>query len=428
MAATVTSAWAKPGAWALDSEEHEDELKQEQTHANTNDRAAAAAMSDFPDLMTAAATKTKKKKGQALSLGEFVTGSTNKPSGQTYQAAKGLTAEDMMMLPTGPRQRTAEELDRTRLGGGFRSYGGDRNSDSSNSRWGSGRVNGGGGDEGRKSTREPLGPSRADEIDDWGAAKKSTIGGGGGFERRERGGGGGGGFFEGSHSRADESDSWASNKSYTPSEGRRNGGGFDRERRMGFESSGDADTSDNWGRKKEVETRRFGGGGGGGNAFDSLRDRRGGIDSSDSDTWGKKREEVSGGGGGGSMSRPKLNLQPRKLPVGDVVDTVGAVKPKGSNPFGDARPREQVLKEKGEDWKEMDEKLEAMKIKELGSGDRMKRGIGRARSNEDSTERSWRKDQTNDAPPPSGETVENGHTEEPAEEEVGGEEEEDAQK
>ena len=64
MAATVTSAWAKPGAWALDSEEHEEELKQETPPAPPT--------SDFPDLMTAAATKTKKKKGQTLSLGEFV--------------------------------------------------------------------------------------------------------------------------------------------------------------------------------------------------------------------------------------------------------------------------------------------------------------------------------------------------------------------
>ncbi|KAI3804012.1 hypothetical protein L1987_32180 [Smallanthus sonchifolius] len=387
MAATVTSAWAKPGAWALDSEEHEDELKQEPIPAI---RPPAAEMSDFPDLMTAAATKTKKKKGQTISLGEFVTGSTN-------QAAKGLTAEDLMMLPTGPRQRTAEELDRARLGGGFRSYG-DRNNESSNSRWGNGRSNGG-DDDGRRS-REPLGPSRADETDDWGAAKKSTVGGG--FDRR---GGSGGGFFEGSHSRADDSDSWGANKSFKPSEGRK----FDRERRMGFESSGDADTSDNWGRKKEVESRRFGSSGGG-SAFDSLRERRVGNDVSDSDNWGKKREESSA-----SVSRPKLNLQPRKLPVGEVeVETVKSAK--GSNPFGDARPREEVLKQKGEDWKEIDEKLDTMKLKDLGSGDRFKRGIGKPGSIEDSTEKSWRKNQNVDVdvdgPPPSGENNENGHTEE----------------
>ena len=42
------------------------------------------------------------------------------------------------------------------------------------------------------------------------------------------------------------------------------------------------------------------------------------------------------------------------------------------------------------------------KIKDLGSGDRMKRGVGRPKSNEDSTEGSWRKNQTveGDAVPP----------------------------
>ncbi|XP_076958429.1 eukaryotic translation initiation factor 4B3-like [Bidens hawaiensis] len=420
MAATVSGAWSKPGAWALDSEQHEDELKQSETTTTRE-------MSDFPDLMTAAATKTKKKKGQTLSLGEFVSGSSNNnnsyySTNQSYSAVKpviqqGLTAEDMLMLPTGPRQRTAEELERTRLGGGFRSYG-DRN-ESSNSRWGSGRGNGG-DDEGRRSSREPLGPSRADEIDDWGAAKKSS--GGGGFERRERGSGGGGGFFEGSHSRADDSDSWASNKSFRPSEGRKYGG-FERERRMGFESSGDADSLDNWGKKKETESRRFGSGGSGsGSAFDSLRERRFGNDSSEADSWGRKREEL-GGGGGGPGSRPKLNLQPRKLPEGEV-ETVKAGK--GSSPFGDARPREEVLKQKGEDWKEIDEKLDAMKLKELGSGDRFKKGNGKAGSIEDASEKSWRKDQTDvNVQSPSVENNENGHTEEAVAE---AEAEKDAQK
>ncbi|KAL8105255.1 hypothetical protein AgCh_029156 [Apium graveolens] len=43
---------------------------------------------------------------------------------------------------------------------------------------------------------------------------------------------------------------------------------------------------------------------------------------------------------------------------------VDAVKPKGSNPFGNARPREEVLKEKGQYWKEVDETLESSKLKE----------------------------------------------------------------
>ncbi|KAM7479410.1 hypothetical protein LguiA_027623 [Lonicera macranthoides] len=437
MAATVTSAWSKPGAWALDSEEHEEELQQQ--HQQDLDKAAASnlfkvsaadnkpALSDFPALSAASTTKTKKKKGQTLSLSEFSSYSA-KPA---YQP-KGFTNEDLMNLPTGPRERTAEELDRSRLGGGFRSYG-DRG-DSSNSRWGSNRSS----DEprrqggfGKDSDREFV-TSRADEVDDWGAGKKSSSFGGG-FERRERGERGG--FFD-SQSRADESDSWSKNKSFVPSEGRRfgsTGGGF--ERRGGFPSNGGggAADSDNWGKKKEEEGRSFGanGGGSGGGAFDSLRERRGGYELGtngvDSDSWGKKREEVSVNGGGGGGGRPKLTLQPRRVPIGENVpsdSTVTMVKPKGSNPFGDARPREEVLKEKGQDWKEVDEKIEASKIKELASpvgsmdgpsfGKRsFGSGNGRGSLPEDRSERSWRKAASVvDARPPSAEKTENGHAEE----------------
>jgi hypothetical protein len=37
---------------------------------------------------------------------------------------------------------------------------------------------------------------------------------------------------------------------------------------------------------------------------------------------------------------------------------------RGSNPFGEARPREDVLAEKGQDPRKIDEQLEAMKKKE----------------------------------------------------------------
>ena len=37
---------------------------------------------------------------------------------------------------------------------------------------------------------------------------------------------------------------------------------------------------------------------------------------------------------------------------------------KSSNPFGEARPREEVLAEKGHDWKKLNEELES-KIKEV---------------------------------------------------------------
>ncbi|PSS21728.1 Eukaryotic translation initiation factor 4B3 like [Actinidia chinensis var. chinensis] len=409
MAATVTSAWAKPGAWALDSEEHEAELLQQHQDVSFPKISSSRAVNgggaaDFPSLAAVASTKTKKKKPQPMSLSEFVNPAQPvKP--------KGLTPEDLMTLPTGPRERTAEELDRSRLGGGFRSYG-TRGDESSNSRWGTSR----GSDEprrqggfGRDSSRE-LAPSRADDVDDW-AAKKLVSGNS--FERRERAERGERGGFFGSESRADDSDSWVSNKSFVPSEGRRFEG--IRERRVGFESNGGAD-SQNWVRKKEEEGRRIVANGGG--AFDSLRERRSGSDSTsngaDSEAWGKKREEGSGSGG-----RPRLNLRPRTLPVGNGQQN-GSVTPpklKGSNPFGDARPREVVLKEKGQDWKELDEKLESMKIKEVTDGPAFGKrsfgsGNGRATTPEGRAEWSWRKPDSADANPSSVDKVEDGLAEE----------------
>lgn len=393
MAATV-SAWGKPGAWALDSEENEDELLQQHKQdslagVQVSDGAAnnnSAPTADFPSLATAAATKPKKKKGQTLSLQEFATfGASTKPSSSSSQAFRGPTPDE---LPTGPRQRSAEELDRNK---GFRSYGSNYD-----------RPGRGSSDEQPRRQRDSsrdFGSSRADEIDDWGAAKKSTAGNGNGFERRERGERGG--FFSDSQSRADEVDNWASNKTFVPSEGRRN------DRRGGFESNGGADSA-NWVKRKEEEGRKFGSSGGG--AFDSLRERRGGgFDPAngggpDSDSWGRKKEEVATTGG-----RPRLNLQPRTLPAREQNESV--VKPKGSSPFGNARPREEVLKEKGQDWKEIDEKLESAKIKEAAAPVEEKpafgkRGFGSGNwkggfQQEDKNERTWRKQepQPDDARP-----------------------------
>lgn len=393
MAATV-SAWAKPGAWALDSEEHEEELQEQHQKEKANggffggSNKEEPLAAEFPSL-AAAATKPKKKKGQTLSLGEFNATSSARSAQPTQ--VRGLTTEDLMMLPTGPRQRTAEELDRSRLGGGFRSYGSydsgrnnryANNDESSNPRWGSSRAsdeprrNGG---YNRDSNRETM-PSRADEINDWAAAKR-TIPMSNGFERRERGG-----FFD-SQSKADESDNWTSNKSFVPSEGRRfgSGGGFDRDRRRDYES------------------------------FPKEASNGGGADS---ETWGKKKEEVVGDG----SVRPKLVLQPRTLPVSEEKqeESVTPVKSKGSNPFGEARPREEVLKEKGQDWKKIDEKLESMKIKEAASPDGEASSAKRSfRSgsrwggfNEDPAERNWKKTGAVDARSPSAETAENGHAEE----------------
>lgn len=389
MAATV-SAWAKPGAWALDSEEHEAELLQQQKdepdNGNHQSNGTSGISSDFPSLSAAAATKTKKKsKGQTLSLQEFASFGSVKQTSQA-PASKGLTPDELLALPTGPRQRSAEELDRNKLGNGFRSYGNSYD-----------RPGRGSSDEQprRRDSNRDLAPSRADEIDDWGAAKKSTVGNG--FERRERGERRG--FFSDSQSRADDVDNWASKKTFVPSEGRR----YDR--RGGFESNGGGADTDNWTKRKEEEGRKFPSSGG---AFDSLRERKGGSfeqsngNGPDSDIWGKKREE--------GVGRPRLNLQPRSLPVSDIQQENGtAAKPKGSNPFGDARPREEVLKEKGQDPREIEEKLESLKIKETAWSDgsapgKRSFGSGNRRGSsgswpEDRTERAWRKPETVEAPP-----------------------------
>lgn len=404
----MSSPWAKPGAWALDAEEHDAELEQQQQTKNETQPLA-----DFPSLSAAAATKPKKKnKGQTISLAEFSTFGGPKPASEPV----GLTHEDRLALPTGPRERTAEELERNRLGGGFRSFSGDRGSrysnggdESSNSKWASQRKEG--GFVGKESDRDA--PSRADEADDWGAGKKSLVGNG--FERRERGG-----FFA-SQSKADESDSWVSNKSSFSSEGRRfssSGGGFDRERKVGFTSNGGGADSDNWVRKREESN--------GGTGFDRERKVGLGFNSNcggaDSDNWGRKKEDSNGGTE--STGRPRLNLQPRTLPVSNETSPVAVAtppKPKGSNPFGAARPREEVLAEKGQDWKKIDEQLESVKIKEkeavAAEGESFGKrsfGMGNGRPG-DRTEGAWRKPEVAEARPHSTENNESGssNSEEP---------------
>ncbi|XP_021775782.1 eukaryotic translation initiation factor 4B3 [Chenopodium quinoa] len=391
MAATVSSVWAKPGAWALDSEEHEDELTQQIMPQPTKPEPPAA---DFPSLAAAAAAKPKKKnKAQTLSLAEFSTygSAAPKPKPKAFAVPQRLTQDEMLVLPTGPRERTAEELERPRLGGGFRNYGGGGANDNSRVRVSD-----------RSSSRDrDMGPSRADEADDWSKTKKFSSFGGGAPERsdrREKVG-----FFN--SSRADEVDNWASNKSFVaaPVDGPR------RERRMGFESYSNGSDSGNWSKSKEERGGSVGGGG------------------VEADTWGRRESIGAGGGGSG---RPRLNLQPRTLPVvinDNVTPTEAAkgvnsglsftpteVKAKGANPFGEARPREEVLAEKGKDWKEIDEKLESVKINGEKSEGFGRRGFGLGRSDSGDDVKSWRKPESADAvtsPPGSSvDTTENNAT------------------
>ncbi|KAL5211408.1 hypothetical protein ABZP36_022255 [Zizania latifolia] len=358
----VASAWAKPGSWALAAEEQD---------ALPPPPPPPVPAADFPSLATAVTTKVpKKKKPQPVSLGEFNSTKFVAP------AYRGPSPNELLSLPTGPRERTAEEL---------------ANARGSGARWG-----GGGGSRGDDEPRrggsgpQDFGQSRADEADDWGAGKKP-------LERRERMGGFGG------ESRADDVDDWVSTKRAAPPASMER-----RERSVAFggDSHSRADGSESWVSNKSYceaptsDSRR------GSTVWGFNRD--GGLDAN---SWGRKREEVNGGGSSGG-ARPRLNLQKRTLPLANDTDgegkedkeeekkgelqqkssPFGAARPreevlsaKGengrkedhkeekleiqpktrtSNPFGAARPREEVLAAKGEDWRKIDEKLEAMKVRE----------------------------------------------------------------
>lgn len=162
-------------------------------------------------------------------------------------------------------------------------------------------------------------------MDDWGTTKKfePTAERPGGFrDGPPRPGGfrdgpprGGGGGFE--PSRADESD-WGS-KVFTPSEppqGRSGGGsrGFGFADRPGGGSGAQADEEDRWARRGPPEP-------------------------------------TPTSSSAAPAERPRLNLMPRSVSVEAGVTQEEPKKP-SSNPFGGARPREEILKEKGIDVKD----------------------------------------------------------------------------
>ncbi|KAF0935865.1 hypothetical protein E2562_036506 [Oryza meyeriana var. granulata] len=309
----MSKAWGGlggAGAWALDAERAEEEERENAAAGGfpaPEPPAAAGGAASFPSLREAAAGgggKSKKKKGTTLSLSEFTT--YGAASGRRPAAAepKGLTPQEMMMLPTGPRERSAEELDRSRLGGGFRSYGG-------------GERRGGGGfdDDGRRG-----GPGRDADLD--------------------------------APSRADESGNWSLNKkSFSPSpvdSGARNrygslGGG------AAASPFGRADDDGDWSRGKKPMPSRYpslGSGGAGG-----FRDS---PTSTDSDRWSRAAPPHNG-----ERERPRLVLDPPKRdasasPTPPPAEAVARIRP---SPFGAARPREDVLAEKGLDWRKMETEI-----------------------------------------------------------------------
>lgn len=287
----MSKTWGKIGAWAADSEAAEaEELAAASAAASAEPSAAASGA--FPSLREASATRQKKK--TKMSLQKF----------NMSTSGAGLTPDEMLQLPTGPKERAPEEMVRGgRLGGGFSGYGGrDRDGEGSWSGGGARRSYGG---EFEHEDRRTSGPPRGLEMDNL-------------------------------PSRADGADNWAVGKKNLPS--------FDagRSSRYGALGSGAggfgsrADDVDNWGAGKRA-------------AAPAPVPGRSAFGSSFRDP------------GLGQSERPKLILDPPKKEVGAAASATTQVKTNKPSPFGAARPREEVLAEKGVDWKKMELDIEAKK-------------------------------------------------------------------
>ncbi|KAK8958373.1 hypothetical protein KSP40_PGU014795 [Platanthera guangdongensis] len=197
------SAVGAAGAWALDAERAE---------AEEAERAAAAVSSaahsslfagdpvqSFPTPKEAAAkttAKKKKKKGVTIPLSVFTTNTFVGPGDarrDPYFEHRDIAADQMLFLPTGPRERPLEELKNARIGGGIRSYGsGAPRRFDEEVGWGLPPSR----------ARDPAMPSRADEVDSSASVKKPygpTMDSG----------------RNAAASRADEVDNWSSEKKFS---------------------------------------------------------------------------------------------------------------------------------------------------------------------------------------------------------------------
>ncbi|KAK4790451.1 hypothetical protein SAY86_017755 [Trapa natans] len=282
----MSKAWGKMGAWAAEAERAEEEEREAAAAA----AAASAASQNFPSLKEAARAKPKKKK---MSLTDF------------YAGNHGLTPDEMLRLPTGPKERSAEEMQQ----GGFSSYG-----------------------------RSGLTPNRTRDREDgdgaWGGGRRAY---GGGFDDERRSGPPSRVSDFDQPSRADEADNWAMGKKSFPAQ--------DSLRQNRYDSLGSgasrADETDNWAMGKRQQqapppsrSSTFGSG------FLTSQP--------EPDRWSR---------GAPQDERPRLVLDPPKLDT-VVNEPVKANRP---SPFGAARPREEVLAGKGLDWKKLESDIEAKK-------------------------------------------------------------------
>ncbi|GER51559.1 eukaryotic translation initiation factor 4Bfamily protein [Striga asiatica] len=369
------SPWGKIGNWAAEAERAEAEEREAAEKA-----AASAPSPTFPSLKESVTT-AKQKKNTKMTLQEFTMKQTT-PS--VPASSRGLTPEEMLRLPTGPKERSPDEMQHGRLGGGFSNYGprpGYGGPNSGRPREYDGRRSYGFEDDNRRGpppesrVADLNQPSRADEVDNWASMKKQTLPDYN--SRQERPGGSysslGGGGGPGAGSRADEVDNWASVKKHFPQPQQARSSGFG----SGFPRS----ESDRWTRNEQrsaVDTPKMeidvGPKVEKPNPFGMARPREEvlaekGLDwkKLDLEIEGKKQSSVSGGSRPTSShsSRPGSQQSSRSdLPV--AVGGEGVVKEKPKvNPFGNAKPREVLLEEKGLDWKKLDLELEHRRVERM---------------------------------------------------------------
>ncbi|VFQ87686.1 unnamed protein product [Cuscuta campestris] len=305
------SPWGNINSWAAESEAAE----REEAAAAAAAAAAGGDSQNFPSLREAATAKPKKKAPAKMSWQEFSTTLVQEPY-RASGAGSRLTPDEMMYLPTGPRERSAEEMQSGRLGGGFSNYGSrfagqqsgrgrDRDGDGEGS-WANNRRPYGGFDDDRRGPPPSRAsdfdqPSRADEVDNWASAKKpfpsydsNPTPASAAHSRYAMLGAGGGA------SRADGDDNWAASKRHIAPP------------------------------PPPTRSSTFG---------SEFRDSR-----SETDRWTRGASQ-------------RLVLDSPKSEQGTEVP----VKANRPNPFGAARPREEVLAEKGLDWKKLDIEIEAKK-------------------------------------------------------------------
>ncbi|KAL6547425.1 hypothetical protein OROMI_023146 [Orobanche minor] len=358
------SPWGNIGAWAADAERAEAEEREAAEKA-----AAAQPPPSFPSLKEAVVTATKqKKKKTTMSLGEFTIQQSSTYSGSA--TSRGLTHEEMLRLPTGPKERSSDDMHHGRLGGGFSNYGTRPGSVGSNlgpGREYEGRRSFGFQDDERRGSprvSELDQPSRADEVDNWASMKKqmvpqynsSQVRPGGKYSSL------GGGVGPGAASRADEVDNWASVKKAISQP-------QPQSRSSGFSSSISRPEPERWTHNEQrdevavvVKVNKA-------NPFGAARPREDvlaekGLDwkKLDLDIEGKKLQlSVSGGSRpvSSQSSRPDSPLSSKS----ELAMSESATKQKPKvNPFGNAKPREVLLEEKGLDWKKIDLDLEHRRV------------------------------------------------------------------